>query len=304
LLLVDHLPAEEEVERALGGVVQGGGPVATALVALARLGARVAMLDAVGDDWRGRLIQEEFQAEGVETRFLVGRPGSTSATACILVREGSGSRTIVRQPGTASEVEPRELPAEAIRSASILHVNGRHLRACLEAVRLAREGGVRVSFDGGAGRYREELRPLVRQSDVCIVARDFASRYTGRDEPVAAGPELLGEGPSLVVVTDGRRGSWICAREGRPFHQPAFDAPRVVDTTGCGDAYHGAFLFGLLRGMDLEATAALASAVAALNATALGGRTALPRWEQAAAFLAASRGGPGSSAKQEPGPTR
>jgi sugar/nucleoside kinase (ribokinase family) len=59
----------------------------------------------------------------------------------------------------------------------------------------------------------------------------------------------------------------------------------VVDTTGCGDSYHGAFLFGLLKGLDLEQTAALASAVAALNSQALGGRTGLPTLEQATAFL-------------------
>jgi sugar/nucleoside kinase (ribokinase family) len=59
----------------------------------------------------------------------------------------------------------------------------------------------------------------------------------------------------------------------------------VVDTTGCGDSYHGAFLFGLLKGLDLEQTAALASAVAALSSQALGGRTGLPTLAQATAFL-------------------
>ena len=58
VMLVDHLPAEEEIERALDLTLQGGGPVATAIVTLTRLGARTAMLDAIGDDWRGKLILE------------------------------------------------------------------------------------------------------------------------------------------------------------------------------------------------------------------------------------------------------
>ncbi len=126
--------------------------------------------------------------------------------------------------------------------------------------------------------------PLV---DICIVARDFAEGYTQQTEIQRAVEGLLGEGPGLVVITDGTRGSWVFPRRGRPFHQPAFLLPHVVDTTGCGDSYHGAFLFGLLKGLDLEPTAALASAVAALNSQALGGRTGLPTLEQVTAFLSA-----------------
>jgi sugar/nucleoside kinase (ribokinase family) len=123
--------------------------------------------------------------------------------------------------------------------------------------------------------------------DICIVARDFAEQYTQETGIQKRAEGLLGEGPSLVVVTDGTRGSWIFAGQGRPFHQPAYLLPDVADTTGCGDSYHGAFLFGLLKGLDLEQTAALASSVAALNSQALGGRTGLPTLEQATAFLSA-----------------
>jgi sugar/nucleoside kinase (ribokinase family) len=96
---------------------------------------------------------------------------------------------------------------------------------------------------------------------------------------------VLSEGPSLVVITDGARGSWIYPRQGQSFHQPAYLLPAVVDTTGCGDSYHGAFLFGLVKGLDLEPTAALASAVAALNTQGLGGRGGLPTLGQVTEFL-------------------
>ena len=71
------------------------------------------------------------------------------------------------------------------------------------------------------------------------------------------------------------------------LHQPAHQLPKVVDTTGCGDSYHGAFLFGLLQGLDLKQIASLASAVAALNSQRLGGRSGLPTYEQVKSFLAA-----------------
>jgi sugar/nucleoside kinase (ribokinase family) len=284
LMQVDHLPAEEEILRAGGFSVQGGGPVATAIVALARLGARTAMIDSVGDDWRGRLIQDEFAREGVSTELLRLRPGSTSATAVVLVHAGTGRRTIVWSPGTCPELSVDEVPWAAIEQTGILHVNGRHGEACLRACEFARRHGVQVSFDGGAGRYRDETRRLVPLSDICIVAREFAARHTGEERAEDAGPALLSEGPAIVVITDGVRGSWVFPRDGARFHQPAFSVP-VVDTTGCGDCYHGAFLSALCRGSDLRSTARLASAAAALNARSLGGRQGLPTLAEVNAFL-------------------
>ncbi|MEJ2556032.1 MAG: carbohydrate kinase family protein [Anaerolineae bacterium] len=282
---VDHFPAQEEVQHASAAAVQGGGPVATAIVTLARLGARVAMLDAVGDDWRGDLIREGFQREGVCTDYLKQVAGCTSSIASILVRQRDGARSIVFAPGTAPELSAAAVPRDLITSARILHLNGRHWEACLQACQHARESNVQVSFDGGAHRYRPELRQLVPLTDVCIVARDFAEHYTRETDIRKAAERLLEEGPGLVVITDGTRGSWIYPREGRPFHQPAYLLPPVVDTTGCGDSYHGAFLFGRLKGWDLEKTAALASAVAALNSQHLGGRSGLPSLEQVTSFL-------------------
>jgi len=285
--LVDHFPAKEEVQRAEEMAIQGGGPVATAMVTLSRLGARVAMLDVVGDDWRGRLIREGLREEGVCTDYMRQRAGCSSSLASILVTRKNGARTIVYTPGTTPALTPAELPRAEIESARFLHLNGRHWEACLQAGAWARESDaeVKVSFDGGAHRFRPELRQLVPLVDICIVARDFAERYTGETDIGRAADALVEQGPQIVVITAGVRGSWVLKRGGEIFHQPAYLFPKVVDTTGCGDSYHGAFLFGLLRGMELAQTASFASAVAALNSQQLGGRRGLPTLRQVKAFL-------------------
>lgn len=288
--LVDHFPSQEEVQRAIRASVQGGGPVATAIVTLARLGARVAMLDLLSDDWRGDLLHDELRREGVSTDYLKLVEGCTSPIASVLVRQGDGARSIVYTPGTVPELPATDVLWEVIASARFVHLNGRHWQACLQACQYARQSGTHVSFDGGAHRYRPPLRELVPLTDVCIVARDFAEQYTRQTEIHQAAEALLEEGPGLVVITDGTSGSWVYPRQGESFHQPAYLMPQVVDTTGCGDSYHGAFLFGLLKGMDLKQTAALASAVAALNTQGLGGRAALPTLERASAFLAEREG--------------
>lgn len=286
LSLVDHFPASEEVQQAHQVAIQGGGPVATALVTLARLGARTTMLDVIGDDWRGEVILNEFEREGVGTDYLRRVENAASATSSILVRRTDGARTIIFAPSTAPPLPADAAPEELISSAKILHVNGRHWEACLQACHHARKRGVKVSFDGGAHRYGSQIKQLIPLVDICIVAREFASAYTQAGDIQQAAELLLAAGPALVVITDGAKGSWVYPQGGPSFHQPACLLPQVVDTTGCGDSYHGGFLFGLVRGYDLAETAALASAVAALNTRQLGGRGGLPTLAEVEAFVA------------------
>jgi sulfofructose kinase len=285
LALVDHFPVGDEVQQAFEISAQGGGPVATALVTLSRLGCRTAMIDAIGDDWRGKLILNEFHRERVCIDHICIRPGCTSAAASILVHKGSGERAIVHFPGSASELSKGELPLDILQRSKILHINGRHLQACQEFIATAKMRGTKISFDGGAGRYRPEIRHLIPVADYCIVAEQFAYAYTGYNSIIEAGLCIHNERPRLVVITAGIRGSWIFDLDGSVFHQSAFQMPSTVDTTGCGDSYHGAFLFGLLKEFTLHQTACFASAVGALNSQQLGGRAALPNYRTVIEFI-------------------
>ena len=286
LQVVDELPGDELVQKASASIIQGGGPVATAMVALAMLGNRTAMVDKVGDDWRGRLIMEEFIKRRVSVDWIRIAPGSTSSMVSILVRRRDGARAITFTPGSAADLLPDEIPEELIADARILHLNGRHFDACARAARIARAHGVKVSFDGGARRFREEMVELVRLSDICIVARDFAFAFSGFRDEEAAGQRLLDAGPETVVITSGLDGSRLFIN-GRPsHHQPACNAGQPVDTTGAGDAYHGAFLHGMLQGLTLQECCSMAAGVAAMNTRRLGGRSALPTLEEAGEFLA------------------
>jgi sulfofructose kinase len=286
LTLVEHFPRGREVQQAQATVIQGGGPVATALVAVSRLGGRAAMIDSIGDDWAGGLVLRDFQSEGVDTETIEVHRGDTTSISNILVSAMDGARAIMFVPGSAPEPSLSESQTDTIQSARILHISGRYTNTCLQAIDLAKARNVLVSFDGGAGRFRPEMRRLVPLTNICIAARDFAEKYTGKTEVPRSAELLLREGPQIAVVTDGRDGSWICTRDGLSFHQPAFLFPKTLDSTGCGDSYHGAFLAGLLKGFAVEKTAALASAVAGLNSQHLGGRSGIPKWEEVIEYLA------------------
>jgi sulfofructose kinase len=289
LTLVDHFPTRREVQRAISTVIQGGGPVATAMVAVSRLGQSAAMIDSVGDDWAGKFVLQDFQNNGLGIETIESHHGHTTAISNILVSANTGERAIMFLPGSAPEPSFSETQKKAIRSAKILHINGRYWNACMQAVDLAKEYGILVSFDGGADRFKPEMRTLVPLTEICIVAGDFAEKYTGESEPSQSARSLLEEGPKIAIVTDGANGSWVCTKEGASFHQPAFLFPSTLDTTGCGDSYHGAFLVGMLKRFSIEKSAILASAVSGMNTQCLGGRAGIPSFDEVTKYLFSKR---------------
>lgn len=240
--VVPEFSAEERVTQALASCVDAGGPVATALAVL--------------------------RAHGHECVLVDGEP----AHAVILVRQRDGARQIVFMP--SSSAEPVFDP-ELLQVARLLHINGRHENTCREAIRAAQARNVEISFDGGAGRFRESIRDLFEASHLRIVSRDFAEKCSGSTDLAEMAAELLQPPARVLVITEGTRGSHVWTPDGTQFHQPAFKAEPLIDTTGCGDVFHGAFLHGWLCQWPLERCVEHARRLAAKNAEGLGGRHVL-----------------------------
>lgn len=283
LARVPRLPGPDEVFRVLGISVQGGGPVATALVTVARLGGAVAYLGPIGqDDW-GRAILADFAQNAVDTSRVRLIADGSSAASVILVDARTGARSILYDPGSLPGFTFGPGEAAAVRAARVLHLDGWHLDAAIAAAHAARAAGTVVSFDGGAGeawRGIDDLLPLV---DVMVVARQFARNVTGEDDPLLAGPLLRKWGAREVVITDGAAGCWY-RDAAQSLHQPAFKVD-VVDTTGAGDVFHGGYIYGLLQDWPPQRRLAFASATAALKCTQPGGRLGIPTRDQVLAFL-------------------
>lgn len=263
-------------------LVQGGGPVATALVTLARLGVPVAMAGAVGDDEFGRQIRKGLLLEAVDCTCLAEIPGASSQVAFIAV-DDSGHRNIFWHRGAGRALLPEELQALFSASVRILHLDGLHLESSIAAAELARSRGVVTVLD--AGTLRPGIERLLSLIDHLVVSEIFASQLIGRDEPEAALHRLANYGAEMVTVTLGRSGSLSVSQDGQVYRQPAF-AVDAVDTTGCGDVFHGGYIYGLLQDWPLQQTLRFATACAALKTRALGGRTAIPSLLEVENFLA------------------
>jgi sugar/nucleoside kinase (ribokinase family) len=274
LITVPHYPAFTAKVPLTEYVIRPGGQVATALAALARLGCRTRYIGSVGSDEAGRLQLASLDEAGVERRHVKIVEGATSQIAFIIIDERSGERTIIWGRDPQIVVHPEDLDRDAVTSGQVLHLDGHDVAASIQAARWAKEESIPVVIDiDNAYPGVEELLPLV---DYLVTSSEFPQRVTDiadHHEALKALKERYGN--HFVAMTLGAEGA-LAYHEGEYIHSPAFHV-ECRDTTGAGDAFHGGFIYGLLKGMGLKDTLRFANAVAALNCQALGARGGLPR---------------------------
>ena len=245
-----------------------GGMVATTVMACQHWGLTTRYVGKLGQDHAADLHRAEFARAGVEAQALMVE-GGDSQQSVILVEGTTGDRTVLWKRDGRLELKPEELRREWIVNARALHVDGYDTRAAVQAAKWAREAGIPVVADlddlyVGVG----ELLPLI---DHLIVSRDFPLRLTGENELKSALMAMQKRyGSRLTAATLGPDG--VLAWDGERFHEArAFRVP-VVDTTGAGDVFHAGYLYGLLRGWEMDRTLEFACAAAALNCTGIGAR--------------------------------
>lgn len=282
LMLTDEYPKEDTKLRSNSTKLQGGGPCSTALVAASKLGAGTTYMGTVGDDTYGKLIMDEFKKYKVGTDSIRILKNCVSANAFVLINTSAATRTCVWNYGTLPPLNEDDVDLDIIRNVHFIHLDGLHMDAAIYAAKKAHEFGVKVSLDAG-GLYSgiENLLPHV---DILIPSEEFALKFTGCKEAKEAMLTLKEKyNPEVLVITQGKSGG-IIYHEGEIKEYPAFEV-EVVDTNGAGDVFHGAFLVGLLKGMDTKACAYFASAVSALKCTKFGARVGVPTFDEAIEFL-------------------
>lgn len=254
---------------------QCGGLTATAMVAAAHMGSNCAFAGALGDDDLSRFVIDRLQRAGVDTSHLIRRPSARPYHSIILVDESTGTRNIFFDSTGVIGADPSGPTQEVIRSARVLFTDHVGIAGSIRGAKLARVHGIPVVADleRDDSPHFGELLALVNHP---IVSRDFAASITGEQDPAAAVRKLWHAGCDTVIVTCGVDGCWYLAKgESLPRHQPAFEV-EVVDTTGCGDVFHGAYASALARGVQRAERIRFASAVAALKATRPGGQAGIP----------------------------
>jgi sulfofructose kinase len=260
---------------------QVGGPVSNALVSLSRLGVPALWVGKVGDDEFGPLILDDMRREGIGLDADTD-PTHPSPLSLIIVDAQTGKRSISFRPGCSFALG-REVAMDVLQGASMIHLDGFFPDAALAAAAYGRDAGITVSLD--AGTRFPELDEMLGMVDVFIPNLEVARDIAGEERVEECLAKISRMGPRTVVITCGEEGSWG-SEGGKATRVEAVDV-EVVDTTGCGDAYHGGFLYGELKGWSLQEKMLFASTYAALKATRLGGRSGLPDRDEMRAFIAA-----------------
>ena len=277
----------KEIRATAAGTAAGTG------VDLAKLGARVLAVGALGDDLLGDIVIAAMSRHGVDTSGLVRKSGvQTSAT--ILPIRPNGERPALHVPGATRLFTRADVDLERIQNSRALLVGAPDALAGLtgeelaQIARAARSGGALVAVDvlhPGRPEDLDRLAPLLAVTDWFIPNGDQLLALTDREEPADAIKDALALGAGGVAVTLGADGCLVAWQgSGAPVHLPALEV-QVVDTTGCGDGFTAGLLTGLLAGATPDDAAWLGLACGALVATGLGSDAGIENLGQVLDFL-------------------
>ncbi len=255
----------------------GGGPAANAAVTASRLGYKVAFAGYIGNDIYGKKHIKQLEKESVITDLVV-RGSSPTPLSAILVKP-DGKRTLINYRGSTKRLKIDDIDFSNCNPKAILF-DGLEPEISFPLAEFAREHGIPAIMDAGSVHYgTQKLTNLV---DYIVASKKFACEFTSETDEEKAVKKLSEYAPS-VVVTLGERG--LIWKDNRDMGwKPAFTVD-AVDTTGAGDAFHGAFAAGIVDGKKWDELLRYSSAVAALCCTKLGARLGIPTSEEVKEFL-------------------
>ncbi len=240
------------------------------MIAARHMGLAVSAVAAVGADPFGDVIRSGLDAEGIDTRFVLAEPGSTSTLVMVLTDRQSGEHVYVGSYGSGPDVGIPDGLENMLASAGAVFLQGYSLfeqriaGLMRHSLEYAWSSGVPIYAD--AGPYMAYVAPelvgwLVEHAHMLLMTEDEVPFFAGGRTGTAAYEFLLAAGPTAFVVKRGPQGCSIITPQGVE-HIPGLNVP-VVDTVGAGDCFDAAFIAGRLHGLSLTQSAQLANAMGA-----------------------------------------
>jgi sugar/nucleoside kinase (ribokinase family) len=281
LSVVPEFPTLNSKMKILRFSKQGGGQVATAMVALSRWGVKTKYIGKVGGDELGQFSLNSIRQEGVDISSVIIEPNATNQFAMIIVDGVSGDRTILWDRDERLMYREGELRKEEICFGKLLHLDGHDIRAAIRCAKWAKEEGIPTVLDIDKA---EPLTPeLIKEIDFIVTSSRFPTLFTGISDREKALIEIQKQTPGFLCATLGPEGAMALV-DGKILYVKGFPI-HVVDTTGAGDVFHAGFIYGLLQNWEVVEILRFANAVAALKCRDLGGRRGIPALGKVQKFL-------------------
>lgn len=273
LALVSSPLKEDEKVHAEAIIADGGGPAATAACAASRSGLRSELLTVLGDDEWLNFSLSSLKTFHVGAKMARVSKKFRTPLSLIFINKKNASRTIIWNSGGIEKIDLKLTRAELLHltTARALHFDGHLMELAIKISKEARKNGTLISYD--CGSVKPDWDKLASLSDVIIASHRFAKQMgmTPRD----AAAMLHSRFGAKTAVTCGEQGVWFkdeTVRAPRLMRQKKY---RAVDTTGCGDVFHGAFLACYMRTKNFKAALSAAQEAAGLKTLAPGGRKPL-----------------------------
>ena len=284
---IDSYPEKNRGQRVRDMTWQGGGKVSTGLAAAARLGAKGTLSGCFAKDAYGRFLYKDFLDHGVDLSGAHIREDGVTSMSVVVSEAETSTRNIFFKPGNLGSLKFEEVNWDLLKQAKYLYISHTRDQLNLDAIRIARENGVKVFIDAD---FQVNLWDNIRNIDVCVGSEYcFDSFFPGAKEKGLNNLEeevqkIRDMGPEIVLFTFGEKGLIGKSNENGYFVVPAFKV-NAIDTVGAGDVFHGAYVAALLEGKDAKEAAVMASATSAIKCTRIGGRAGIPNREVLEKFL-------------------
>ena len=284
---IPRFPRPDEKIDAISENYFSGGVTANYLVATARLGVSCGFVGAVGDDSYGEFLIEDFENEKVDTTLTLKKLGKKTPVNFIFVIKGK--KTIIQSPHMqTTKIELSDLDENYISRSKHLHTTMIHPKISSKAIELAKDNDITISIDLEsqiAQRGWNNLKYDLLKSDVLIPNKEGAKSITKSNTPKEAAKILIKKGIPIVIITLGNKGALITTKEYQKV-VPTYNIEKIIDTTGAGDTFNGAFSVGYwIKGWDLEKSCRYGNAAASLKIQKLGARTGMPSEKELIRFL-------------------
>ncbi len=300
LLVVDTHPTPRQQAIVQQEVTAPGGTTTNTCVQLARLGAAVTAMTAVGDDPEGEAVLAGLRAEGVDPAWSPVRPGEPTDRATVLVTLDPFDRTIIWHPGATLRKGDR-IDIYALFAHDVVILDFTDMPLLRFLTDLPAHFAPRTRLLGTLNYVADPAIPdrmeLALRHDCIVGAEHDLLLLTGLDDPEAAisllQRSMIGSNLRAAAITAGRRGSVIVTADDR-WEIPVYPVA-AVDPTGAGDAYAAGIAWGMARRWHWPRTGRFASALGALATRALGAQTSYATLPEAESFLR-DAGEPGPSA--------
>lgn len=282
ICIVDKLTSYQRQATISDVKIFGGGCVSTALVALNRLGGNSALITSLGDDWVAKEVIKELKKENIDCSGISIQKKELTTFSFIQVGKKHGKRAIAFYPGSGGKLKLDIKAKKIIKGSKILLLDGMIPFEGVMAAKFAKDNNIKIMLD--CNTFNNETKNLLPYIDYLITSESFLYDYSKtRDIEKALKKIYKDFKPEILVTTLGKKGS-VTLINNEIKYVDIFNV-EVKDTTGCGDVYHGAFLYGLLRKWDIIDIMVFSTAVSSIKSMYYGGRSGIPDLKKILEFL-------------------